>query len=63
MRYLVISDVHANLEALEATLAAAEPYDHVLALGDFIGYGADPNAVVERIRTLGPISLIRDFRG
>ena len=59
MKYLVISDVHANIEALESTLAAAGPYDHVLALGDFIGYGADPNAVVERMRALPSITLIR----
>jgi diadenosine tetraphosphatase ApaH/serine/threonine PP2A family protein phosphatase len=59
VKYLVISDVHANLEALEAVFAAAGPIDHVLALGDFIGYGADPNAVVERLRTLPAVTLIR----
>jgi diadenosine tetraphosphatase ApaH/serine/threonine PP2A family protein phosphatase len=59
MRYLVISDIHANLEALEATLAAAGRCDHVLALGDFIGYGADPNAVIDRLRALPSITLIR----
>jgi diadenosine tetraphosphatase ApaH/serine/threonine PP2A family protein phosphatase len=59
LKYLVISDVHANLEALEATLAAAGPYDHVLALGDFIGYGADPNAVIERLRALPSVTFIR----
>ena len=59
MRYLVISDVHANLEALEATMAAAPPHDHVLALGDFIGYGADPNAVVERLKALRGVTVIR----
>ena len=46
MRYLVISDIHANLEALEATLAAAGEHDRVLVLGDLVGYGADPNPVV-----------------
>jgi diadenosine tetraphosphatase ApaH/serine/threonine PP2A family protein phosphatase len=59
VRYLVISDVHANLEALEATLAAAGDCDHVLVLGDLVGYGADPNAVVERIRALPSATLIR----
>jgi diadenosine tetraphosphatase ApaH/serine/threonine PP2A family protein phosphatase len=59
MKYLVISDIHANLEALEATMAAAGPHDHVLALGDFIGYGADPNAVVDRVRALPAVTLIR----
>ncbi|MBI4262774.1 MAG: metallophosphoesterase family protein [Acidobacteria bacterium] len=59
MRYLVISDIHANLEALEATLAAAGPYDRVLVLGDLVGYGADPNAVIERVRALPAATIIR----
>jgi len=59
MRYLVISDVHANLEALEAALAASGDCGHVLVLGDLVGYGADPNAVVERIRALPAATLIR----
>jgi predicted phosphodiesterase len=52
MRILVISDIHANLEALEAVLAAAEPFDRVWCLGDLVGYGPDPNACVERVRDL-----------
>jgi diadenosine tetraphosphatase ApaH/serine/threonine PP2A family protein phosphatase len=59
MRYLILSDIHANLEALEAALAATEPWDHVLVLGDLIGYGADPNAVVERVRALPEATFIR----
>lgn len=59
MRYLIISDIHANLEALEATLEAAGRYDRVLMLGDLIGYGADPNAVVERVRALSGMTIIR----
>jgi diadenosine tetraphosphatase ApaH/serine/threonine PP2A family protein phosphatase len=59
MQYLIISDIHANLEALEATVAAAPPCDHVLVLGDLVGYGADPNAVVDRIRALPSITVIR----
>lgn len=61
MRYLALSDVHSNLEALEAVLkaAAAHNYDAVVVLGDLVGYGADPNAVVERIRGLGPVAVIR----
>ncbi len=51
MRYLVISDIHANWEALEAVLQAAkEQYEQILCCGDLIGYGADPNAVVEWVR-------------
>ena len=59
MKYLVISDIHANLEALEATLSAAGPYDRLLVLGDLVGYGADPNAVVERVRALPSSTIIR----
>ena len=59
MRYLIISDIHANLEALDATMAAAGPHDHVLVLGDLIGYGADPNAVIERVRALPSATCIR----
>lgn len=61
MRYLVLSDIHANLEALEAVLAAAEAmrHDRLLVLGDLVGYGADPNQVVERIRALAPHAIIR----
>lgn len=52
MRYAVISDVHANLEALEVVLADAEARrpDALICLGDFVGYGPDPVACVERLR-------------
>ena len=61
MRYLILSDIHANLEALEAVLEAQPPetYDRLLVLGDLVGYGADPNAVVDRIRALEPWLVIR----
>ena len=61
MRYLVLSDIHSNLEALEAVLraAAAQKYGATLVLGDLVGYGADPNAVVERIRALNPVATVR----
>ena len=59
MRYLVLSDIHANLEALEAVLADAGRFDHTLVLGDLIGYGADPNAVVDRLRALRTCTFIR----
>jgi diadenosine tetraphosphatase ApaH/serine/threonine PP2A family protein phosphatase len=55
MRILVISDIHGNLEALEACLAAAPAYDRVFNLGDVVGYGASPNEVVARSRGLGGI--------
>src|SRR5579864_2515679 len=61
MRYLVLTDIHANLEALDACLADARSrrYDRTLVLGDLVGYGADPNAVVERIRSLKPAAIVR----
>jgi diadenosine tetraphosphatase ApaH/serine/threonine PP2A family protein phosphatase len=61
MRYLVLSDIHANMEAFDAVLIAAKAlsYDRMLVLGDLVGYGADPNAVVERVRELAPDALIR----
>ena len=61
MRYLVISDIHANLEAFETVMAAAKPlnYEKVLLLGDLVGYGADPNAVCDRVRELKPDAIIR----
>jgi diadenosine tetraphosphatase ApaH/serine/threonine PP2A family protein phosphatase len=59
MRYLVLSDIHANLEALQAVLGHAPAHDQVLVLGDVIGYGADPNAVVERLRAMGKVTFIR----
>jgi diadenosine tetraphosphatase ApaH/serine/threonine PP2A family protein phosphatase len=61
MRYLVLSDIHGNMQALETVLtgAATHVYDDVLVLGDLVGYGADPNGVVERIRDLAPRAVIR----
>ncbi len=48
MRALILSDIHANLEALDAVLdAAADSYDVLWNLGDVVGYGASPNEVIE----------------
>ncbi|TMC64500.1 MAG: metallophosphoesterase family protein [Chloroflexota bacterium] len=43
--------MHSNLEALEAVLAAMPPVDRILVLGDTVGYGPDPNAVIDRLRS------------
>ena len=59
MTYLILSDVHANLEALDAVLAAAGEYDHALVLGDLVGYGANPNEVIERLLVLPSATFIR----
>ncbi|HWQ03436.1 MAG TPA: metallophosphoesterase family protein [Candidatus Nitrosotenuis sp.] len=53
MRLLVLSDIHANLTALEAALAACDgQWDRAVCLGDVVGYGPDPNEVLERTRAL-----------
>ncbi len=52
MRVLIISDIHANLVALEAVLADASDYEAVWFLGDLVGYGPNPNECVERVRAL-----------
>jgi diadenosine tetraphosphatase ApaH/serine/threonine PP2A family protein phosphatase len=53
VRILIISDIHANLEGMDACLQAAPAHDLVLNLGDIVGYGASPNEVTDRSRTLG----------
>lgn len=55
MRFLILSDIHSNLDALEAALEAAPAYDVVANLGDIVGYGACPNEVIDRSRELGNI--------
>ena len=51
MRILILSDIHGNLQALNAVVEhAAGTYDNVVCLGDVVGYGADPNAVSEWVR-------------
>ena len=53
MRLLLLSDIHSNLEALEACLTAAPAYDGIVNLGDIVGYGASPNEVSDRVREQG----------
>ena len=51
MRYLILSDIHANWEALEAVLDHADgEYDKIACCGDIVGYGADPNATADWTR-------------
>jgi predicted phosphodiesterase len=60
MKYLVLSDMHANWAAFETVLAACRPaeYDRVLVLGDLVGYGARPNEVVDAVRSLPHGSVV-----
>jgi predicted phosphodiesterase len=57
MRIAVLSDIHANLPALDAVLAALGPVDAVWHLGDVVGYGPHPNEVVARLRELGAVGV------
>ena len=61
MRYLVISDIHGNLQALEAVIADARAvgFDATLVLGDLVGYGADPQAVLDTTLALDPKAIVR----
>lgn len=59
MRYLLLSDIHSNLEALDAVLEFAqklEPY-HLICLGDVVGYGADPSACLNRMTSSANLIL------
>ena len=58
MRILVISDIHANYTALQMVLKDAGPADETWCLGDLVGYGPDPNAVVEQVRELTHLTCI-----
>ena len=59
MKIAVVSDIHGNLEALDAVLSDMEAYrvDKIVCLGDLIGYGPDPEAVVSKVAKLGMICL------
>jgi diadenosine tetraphosphatase ApaH/serine/threonine PP2A family protein phosphatase len=61
MRYLILSDIHANCEALAAVLAHVrrKRWDKAIVLGDVVGYGANPNQAVEMVRDLKPLVAIR----
>ena len=59
MRVLVLSDIHANLAALEAVLRdAVGGYDAVWCLGDTVGYGPEPEECVSRLRLLDAIAVV-----
>src|SRR5579864_5998044 len=55
MRVLIISDIHANIYALDACIAAFPAYDVVWNLGDVVGYGANPNETIARSCELGKV--------
>lgn len=59
MQILVISDIHANYEALDAVLHdSAGQYEAVWCLGDLVGYGPKPNECVERVKSLPGLTCL-----
>src|SRR5512143_1999673 len=58
MRTLIISDIHANLNALEAVLSDAGSFDAAWCLGDLVGYGPDPNECIERVKGLAGMACV-----
>jgi len=58
LRVLIISDIHANLTALEAVLSAAGEIDAAWCLGDLVGYGPDPNECVAKVQQLPNVVCI-----
>ena len=57
MRIAVLSDIHSNLVALDAVLVSSGPVDAVWHLGDVVGYGPEPDAVVARLGAIGAIGV------
>ena len=58
MKIAVISDIHSNLEAFQAVIANLPSHEGLLFLGDLVGYGPDPNEVVEQLRQLHPTAAL-----
>ncbi len=60
MKYAFLSDIHSNLEALTAALKAIQERrpDHIICLGDIVGYGADPSACLHLIRQEADIIIM-----
>ena len=61
MKYLILSDIHANQEAMTAVLSFVrrKPWDKCVLLGDIVGYCANPNQAVDMVRNLRPVVAVR----
>jgi predicted phosphodiesterase len=58
MRYGIISDIHANIEALEVVLKRLKDVDAYICLGDIVGYGPDPDPCVDIVRALPGLKCV-----
>jgi len=58
VRYLVISDIHSNLPALQSVLINAPTFDAIWCLGDVVGYGPNPNGCIERLEEFPHICVV-----
>ncbi|MGI8999931.1 MAG: metallophosphoesterase family protein [Candidatus Limnocylindria bacterium] len=63
MRIAVLSDIHANLPALEAVLADLAEIDQVWVLGDIVGYGPQPDEVISTLQAMGARSVLGNHDG
>ena len=57
MRVAVLSDIHSNLAALDSVIASLGSVDAVWQLGDVVGYGSEPDGVVERLTEIGAVGV------
>jgi putative phosphoesterase len=58
LRIVVISDIHSNLDAFQTVIANLPSYDTLLFLGDLVGYGPQPNEVIEQLQQLRPATVL-----
>ena len=63
MRIAVLSDIHANMPALEAVRADLTDIDQVWVLGDIVGYGPQPNEVIAALQEMGARSVLGNHDG
>ena len=63
MRIAVLSDIHANLPALESVVADLPEVDAVWVLGDTVGYGPQPNEVIQLLQSIGARSVLGNHDG
>ena len=63
MRFAVLSDIHANLAALEAVVSDLPEVDQVWVLGDIVGYGPQPNEVIAALQEMGARSVMGNHDG